>query len=167
MTETFSLAAALLLHEAGHLGAARLCGIPLRSCELRLTGAALTFDFSRSGYGREALVHLGGPLSGIASAASALLFFGGRAATFAGLSAVLSLVNLLPVEGLDGGGVLLCLLNRFLPPDAAWRIGKTLSALGILALWTAVLWMELRVRANLSLLLFMLGAMLHGFPMKE
>lgn len=167
MRETLSLLLALLWHEAGHLAAAKLCGTPLRSFELRFPGAAFTFDFSRAGYLREAAVHFGGPAAGLLAAWAAAAWFGGRASFFIGASLAAALVNLLPIEGFDGGGIVRCLLERFLPPDFAWRIGRAISVLAVLLLWAAVLWAELRLGANLSLLLFLTAVMLSVIPAKK
>lgn len=151
-----SAALAILLHEMGHLLTAKCLGIPVRSVAFRLTGAALTFDFSHTTYLREALVHLGGPGAGILSAAVASLLLGKRADFFAGLSLTLAAVNLLPVGGFDGGGLLRCLLSAVFLPDTVWRIGHLCSVTAVLVLWGAVLWIEMRMQANLSLLAFTL-----------
>lgn len=152
MNELFALTAALFLHELGHLAAAKILGIPLVRFRLSPMGGVMSFDFSRSTYGREAAVHFAGPLAGLLSAAVGWLilhdFF------FTGISVTLACVNLLPIRGLDGGGILSCLLNRFLSPETAWHIAEICSVGGILLLWTAVLWIELRVTANMGLLAF-------------
>lgn len=159
--------AAILLHEAGHLAAAKLCGIPLRAWEIRPTGLSLTFDFSRAGYLREALVHVGGPAAGLI-AASLSSVFGERAYFFSGLNAVLALVNLLPADGFDGGGILRCLLSCFLLPDTVWRIGRIVSAAGIGLLWAASVRIALRTSANPAVMLFPIGVMLAAaFPANE
>ena len=49
MSGLFALAAAVLLHEAGHLAAARVLGIPVRRGIGRIGGLRLVFDFSRVG----------------------------------------------------------------------------------------------------------------------
>ncbi len=151
-----SVATAIFLHEMGHLLTAAWLGIPVRSIAFRMTGAALTFDFSHTSYGREALVHLGGAGAGVLSAALATLLFGERAYHFAGLSLSLAAVNLLPVSGFDGGGILRCLLSIFFLPDTVWRIGHLGSVTAVLLLWGVVLWIEMRVQPNLSLMAFTL-----------
>lgn len=152
MSELFALICAIVIHELGHLGAARILGIPLVRFRLNPLGGVLTFDFSRISYGREAAVHLSGPLAGLVSGA-----VGGMLAKdcfFTGISVVLACVNLLPIRGLDGGGILRCVLSRFCNPDTVWRIGEICSVTGVLLLWSAVLWIELRVTANLGLMAF-------------
>ena len=156
MEKLFLLLAAVLLHEAGHILCAVLLNIPFSGLAVRPCGAVMTFDFSGTAYTREICVHLAGPGTGILSAVSALLVFGNKAAYFAGLSIWLAILNLLPVQGFDGGGVLSCLLSLFLTAETVYRVCRAVSVVTLFLLWTAVLWIELRVRAELTLLLFIL-----------
>lgn len=159
MNEIFALIAALGIHEAGHLLTAHVFGIRLIRFRISPVGGVLTFDFSSTGYLREAAVHFGGPLAGLIAGAAAAYFPG--TSFFSGISAVLAVVNLFPVRGLDGGGICRCVLSRFLLPDTVWRVCGILSAAGVLLLWTAVLWTELRVRANLGLAAFAAALLLN------
>lgn len=159
MSELFTLLAALLIHELGHLLAARALGIPLVRFRLAPVGGVMTFDFSGTAYLKEAAVHLSGPLAGLISGGIAAILSADP--FFAGISVVLACVNLLPIRGLDGGGILRCVLSRFLFPDTVWRICGILSAAGVLLLWTAVLWIELRVTANLGLAAFAAALLLN------
>ena len=147
---------ALALHEAGHLALSRLIGVPLISFSAKPVGFSMKFDFSRVSYLGEAAVHLAGPVAGVIGAVVALMIFRERGYTFFGISAVLSAVNLLPIAGFDGGGILFCILSSLFSPYTACRIFCILSGVSLLLLWAAVLWIELRVGANLSLLVFVL-----------
>lgn len=139
----------------GHLAAARLVGVPLVSFSVKPIGAALKFDFTGVSYAREAAVHLGGSVLGML--ASLLAVLGGAGGQFfCGISTVLSAVNLLPITGFDGGGILSCVLSSVLQPDTSARVSRAVSIVFLLLLWAAVLWIELRVGANLSLLAFVL-----------
>ena len=160
MTELILLLTAAVLHEAGHILCAVLLNIPFSGFVFRPCGAVMTFDFSGTTYFRELCVHLAGPGTGILSAVLALTVFGDAAVYFAGLSVCLAALNLLPIRGLDGGGALYCLLSPVLPPDCVCRVCRSVSAAVTLFLWTAVLWMELRVRAGISLLLFVVYMMI-------
>ena len=153
---------AVLIHEGGHIVASRIAGVPLISLTLKPVGVSMKFDFSRVEYLREAAVHLGGPIAGALTAVLALLLFQEKSITFCGISAVLSVVNLLPISGFDGGGVLSCVLSAIFLPDTAEKISRTVSYIFLLLLWAAVLWIELRVGANLSLLLFVLYFMVRA-----
>lgn len=160
MRELIFLLVALVLHECGHILAASILSIPVRSVNICAIGAAITFDFSRVGYAKEATVHFCGPLFGIVSGICAYLAFGEGAYYFAGVSIVLAAVNLLPIRGFDGGGILRNLLSLFLLPDSVWRICRGTSAVSVLILWTGILWIELRAGGNLGLLIFIIGILL-------
>ena len=140
----------------GHIVFAKLMGVPLVSFSVNPIGASMRFDFTGVGYGREATVHLGGSAAGMLAALLVVLVLGDVGHSFCGISTVLSAINLLPIKGFDGGGVLFCILSAILLPDTAERISRAVSRVFLLLLWAAVLWIELRVGANLSLLAFVL-----------
>ncbi len=149
----FPLVLAVLLHEIGHITAARLCGVPLVSLGWKGVGLSMQFDFSHVGYLKEALIHSGGAVFGVASAVVAVLL-GERYYTFAGISLILAAVNLYPLPVTDGGAIIRTVLSAFFLPDTAEKVTKAVFTLSLLALWSAVLWCELRVVPNLGLLLF-------------
>ena len=145
---------AALVHEAGHLGAAKLCGIPLRRGRGGTFGVRLTFDFSRAGYGREALVHLGGPAAGILAAVAAASSGGENGIRFACLSAAMAVFNLLPMEHTDGGGALACLCWSILKPGSAPAVLAAVSFAVRAALWLLSLRLALTEGPNVGLLFF-------------
>lgn len=151
---------AAVLHELGHVLCAILLNIPFSGLSLRPCGAVMTFDFSETTYFRELCVHLAGGGMGILSAVFALTVFGEAAVTFAGMSVCLTVTNLLPIEGFDGGGALYCLFAMFFSPNRAYTICRAVSIAATLLLWTLVLWVELRVRVRAALLLFVLYVMI-------
>lgn len=149
---------AAFLHEAGHLLCAALLGVPFFRLTLRPCGAVMTFDFSRTTYLRELCVHLAGGIFGMAAALIIWAIF--KNVTFLGITVCLTFMNLLPIEGFDGGGVLHCLTAMLLSPAMADAVGHAVSVAAVLGLWTLVLWVELRVRATVTLLLFVLYILL-------
>lgn len=160
MAEVVAVLLAMFVHEAGHILTARIFGIPCMAFRPNFLGAVMTFDFSRTTYLREAMVHLSGAVFGMASAVLARVMLGERADYYLGVTAVLSCVNLLPVAGMDGGAVLRCVLSQFLLPDTVDRAVRAVSVCTVVLLWTAVLWVELRVTANFGLILFVIGLMI-------
>ena len=156
MSQLFLSFLAILTHEAGHIIVAKLVGVPRPELSVNPIGITMHFDFSRVGYLREAAVHAGGPAVGMLGAIISILMFGENCITFCGISAVLSVVNLLPIRGFDGGGILSCALSPLFLPDTAEKISRAISLVFLVLLWAAVLWIELRVGANLSLLAFVL-----------
>lgn len=155
----FLLSAAV--HEAGHILTAKIFGIPMRFFRFCQNGAVMSFDFSHTTYLREAAVHLGGSLFAMTGAVLSVFLLGERAHFFLGISVVLSAVNLMPIRGTDGGACLKALLLTAFLPDTAEKISGIVSWCMWSVLWGAVLWIEMRVRANLTLLLFIIGFLLH------
>lgn len=153
------MTAAVLIHEGGHLAAARILGIPMRRGRGGAFGIRMSFDFSRSGWGREAAVHLAGPAAGMLTA---VLYRSDPA--FSVLNAGLAFVNLLPLHGFDGGGVLLCLLLSRTDPARAERLAALVSAAVRGLLWLAAVRLALLPEPDAGLLLFALGELCRSLP---
>ncbi len=150
MNGIISFAFAVILHELGHITAAKLLGIRKISFIPCGLGAVLTFDFSGCGYIRESVVHLSGGIMGLVTAAAGYIIFGDRAVLFCGISVLLAVLNWLPIEGLDGSASMKAILSIRLMPDTVCRIAAVISSITTVLLWIAVLWIELRIRANFS-----------------
>ena len=123
------VAAAALVHELGHIAAARSVGVGIRGMKLDIFGARLELGGLLS-YGREFWIAAGGPLANFLSVAvlypvQTLRVKEGME-LFLGASLVLGCVNLLPVGTLDGG--------RMLRSAVAWMAGDR-AAEGVLR-WT-------------------------------
>lgn len=141
---------AVCIHEGGHLAAAVLCGVPLSRLHVGPFGLRLTMDYSAVSYGRELCVLLAGSAAGCIAAWISSLY-GSSDAVFCNLA--LGGCNLLPVRGLDGGAAVETILSMYCLPDTACRITRALSFLTVVVLWTAALWVCLRVQVNAGLLL--------------
>ncbi len=158
MRELLLFLTAVVLHEGGHLLCAALLNVPFSRLTLCPCGAVMTFDFSRTTYFRELCVHLAGGVTGTAAALIVWKISGN--ARFLGITLCLTFMNLLPVEGFDGGGVLHCILSMLLPPATADAVCHAVSVAAVLLLWTIVLWVELKVRATVTVLLFVVYILL-------
>jgi Zn-dependent protease len=164
-----SLVFAVILHELGHIAAARALGV--RFCRLGLKRTGLSLITNEAGfpsYDDELICALGGPVAGALSALVArgigsllpcLLPF---VQEFIPLSLALALLNLLPLHGFDGARILTCFLtcpHRHLPslsPTDAARVVSLLSCLVLLLLWLLSVYLLLRRGSALSLYLFCL-----------
>lgn len=160
-----TVAAAVVLHELGHIIAAWGSGVKIRGLRLDLFGARMELEGLLS-YGQEFFVAAGGPLINLICVVGLFPLvknYGGEAITlFWGASAVLGGVNLLPVGTLDGG--------RMLRSGAAWlwgdRVavgllrGTTLFFLGIL--WLLAVYGLIRAGQMLSLFVFSLCLLLRS-----
>jgi len=143
--ELLPFLAAAAVHECGHLGAARLIGVKTRQLSTISTGLQLTFATESLSYGREIWILAGGSLAGLCS-----LGFVDSGSAYYTCALGLNLVNLLPIGGLDGGGILHCLLHHILEGDRADRWCRTVSLLFSIVFWLAGVWIVLRVRPNIS-----------------
>ncbi len=133
--DVWDIAAVLLpaaAHEAGHLLALWLLGLPVRSFRVDLQGLCIEYGGAAGAVGH-ALVAAAGPLAGLLYA-----FATSRAAAklgsdwlylTSGVSILLSLFNLLPALPLDGGHIVLHLGGALL----GFRRGHQLTgALGLI-----------------------------------
>ncbi len=160
------VAAAAVLHECGHIGAARLSGTPLRALCIDLFGARLHLGGLMS-YQQELWVAAAGPLANLISAAAVLLprirdlpavpeAIGEGKLLFPVASLGLAAVNLLPVRSLDGGRMLYCALAHTCGERAATVTLSITTALAVASLWLISAYALLRAGEMLSLFVFSL-----------
>ncbi len=151
------LAAAVAIHESGHILAARLCGIRLRELRLGLLGASLCPEGALFSYKKEIVLCLAGPMASLLSAALAFHLFAldGDGMFFLS-SLALGTLNLLPVKDFDGGRTLYALCCLAATERAAARILKISSFAVLFLLWSFSLYLLLRVGSSLSLFVFCL-----------
>jgi hypothetical protein len=69
-------------------------------------------------------------------------------------------INLLPIRGFDGGGVVSILFRLIFPLDVAEKFTHAVSILTVCFLFLCVVWIEVRVGANLELLFFLISVMI-------
>lgn len=167
MREIFLLLLAVSIHELGHLAAAKLSGVRNVSFALKSLGGVLSFDFSHTSFVSEIIVHLSGSVCGLISAAAAYAVFHESAIFFVGVSVSLSIVNLLPITGFDGGGILFSFLSIFLLPDDSYKICGIVSFVTSALLWAAVIWTELKLSVNLGLLCSTITVFLSQFRLNR
>ena len=151
LASAVAVLAAILLHESGHLIAAWACRVRIESLSLDVLGARLCTTGLLS-YGQEWLVAAGGPVaSGLAAALAFPLWAlrgypdGGILCLFAGASAVLGGLNLLPVGTLDGGRMLYCALACTLGERFASVALRVTGGACLFALWLFSVYALLRV----------------------
>lgn len=135
-----------VLHESGHL----LCLLALGERPRALTFSYYGVRLERSPCAawrglRELAVYASGPAANLAAALA--FFLVGRRLPGARLAAAVSLLmglfNLLPCRPLDGGNLLLCLVQERLPPAACERLSVCVSALTLLPLGASGVWLLL------------------------
>ena len=148
---------AALIHELGHLFAARALKIQIRSMRLGVFGAAIETNMLCCSYVKEAILALCGPLSNLITAGFVYLYFGvghRHALLFIVSSLLLAILNLLPAGSFDGGRIFSSLLYAALPHRTAARISEGLSFLVFFTLWSASVYFIMKTGAYLSLFIF-------------
>ncbi len=154
----FPFFTAILIHELGHILAAILCHVPFRGIRFFGMGIEIAFDFSSCSYVVEVFVHLAGSMFGLICGILWYRIF--QNTLFLGISFFLSVINLLPIRGFDGGGVVGVLFPLIFPLDVAEKLTHTVSILTVCFLFLCVVWIEVRVGANLELLFFLISVMI-------
>lgn len=141
---------AAALHEAGHFLFLRLAGARVQAVRLTLCGVGVAARLPRQTDGAA----LGLALSGCAANVLAALFCGlglhaAWAVRFSAVNAAVCAVNLLPLQGGDGGDVACFLLCRLLGEARGARAASALSVGCLLLAAAAVCWTLLRLRLYL------------------
>ena len=140
---------AALLHECGHLAAMFFIpGHAPREVSFTPFGIKISNSSLSEFAGGNGTVLAAGSVTNFLSAA---LTFGFLPA-FAGVSAVLGLLNILPVEGMDGGGILRLWLQRHMPESNAHRVVRRVSWATIVVLGLSGLTILLDTGYNFTLL---------------
>lgn len=148
--------AAALLHELGHVAAARLLNIPLRELRLSTLGARLVLQSGLLSYGAEWALCAAGPIFSLLGAAVAMLLRDTvpSAELFAMVSLFLGVLNLLPIRSFDGGRMADALLHRWMSERWADGILNASSFLCLFLLWASAVYLLLRAGEGISLLCF-------------
>lgn len=140
---------ASFLHEGGHIAALLLCGRCPREVAIGVCGVRLVPDERPLSYGRQALVLLAGPAVNLAG--GALLSLCGGNAVAVAAHVLLGGFNLLPIEALDGGQCLWCLIAMRWGGECAERVTRSVSAAVLLPLATVSFFLLLH-SGNVTLL---------------
>lgn len=160
---------AAAFHELGHLAAARLLHIPLRSLQLDLIGARLDVEDRLLSYGEEWLLCAAGPLFSLLLAALPVGLW--EICPFARLlscaSLLLGLLNLLPIRTFDGGRMLSAFLSSTVGDSVSARLLNACSFLFLFLLWSGAVYCLLRVGDGLSLLCFSMSLFSRFFEFSE
>ena len=155
-----ALVLAAALHELGHIFAARLFDIPLGELRLGAFGAAITPKYGLTSYKKELALVIAGPLVNLASA-SVIFAYADTTDSFLSLfgfaSLFLGMLNLLPIDDLDGGRFLRCAMLLKYPPDKVTRMCSSISFLLVFSLWILSVYLLLRLSLSLSLFTFSLS----------
>ena len=160
---------AAAFHEVGHLLAARLLGIPIRSLRLDLLGARMDTVGRMMTYGEEWLLAASGPLFSLLLSLG--LFFLWEISPFAKLLSCASLLlgglNLLPIRSFDGGRMLASSISYFFGERTSDYILRLTSFLFLFLLWAVSVYFLLLAGDGLSLFCFSMSLFSHFFAFSE
>ena len=160
---------AAAFHEVGHLLAARLLGIPIRSLRLDLLGARMDTVGRMMTYGEEWLLSAAGPLFSLLLSLG--LFFLWEISPFAKILSCASLLlgglNLLPIRSFDGGRMLASALSCFFGERVSDYVLRLTSFLFLFLLWAVSVYFLLLAGDGLSLFCFSMSLFSHFFAFSE
>lgn len=161
---------AVALHEAGHLLALLCFGCRVQGITLSFAGARIETKDPYLSYKKEARVFLAGPLAGLCGCLLTWVYlrihFTKGGMLFFSFNLLLSLFNLLPIKGLDGGSALFSLLCHYGEERAARRVASLLHFLSLGFLLSVSLWV-LEQEKNASLLLLTAALIAGGTKRKK
>lgn len=156
---------AVLLHETGHFLCLFLFDRRVQGFTLSLSGAQLVTASPYLSYKKEATVYLAGPLAN-AMACTVTTFFLRQSFTKSGVlffsfNFLLGILNLLPIKGLDGGGILYSLLCLYGEEHKARQITDFCHVLTLAGLTLFSIWLVMREK-NPSLLILSVSLWAEG-----
>lgn len=168
-----------LLHEMGHLIAAKLLGIHIKEIRIDFSGARICTEDHLFSYKKEIWLSISGPLVNflcfmaciavfinwgispeeLSRQICAFLFDGEQSCVgcigFFALSSFLQgAVNLLPIVTLDGGRMLFCFVAMIFGEAFATALLRSTSFIVALVMWTVSLYILLRVSSGLGIFVF-------------
>ena len=153
-----------LFHECGHLLAARLLGIPIRSLTFTLFGFRISLCSALISYRRELLLALAGPLFSLLLCAVTLpLPQSGFLSALRVATLSLGVLNLLPVRHFDGGRMLYAAISSVASPTVACRVISLSGAFVLLLLWAVSVYFLLLGGFGLSLFAFSFAVFCKSF----
>lgn len=164
--ELLTLFMIVFIHEMGHVCAALLNGVTVKSVQLLpFGGVAVIEDHGRLNAGREIAIAIAGPLQNGIMILIALLLqqLGGGSSAFLAYfiqaNAIIALFNLLPVLPLDGGKIVQAALSTLVPYyyTLLWSGRVSIAASGLVIGYALL---PLTAGAGLRLNLLMIGAFL-------
>ncbi len=147
--ELAAVAAALIIHELGHITALWLLGLHIKGFRVEVKGFCIDY-YGYTGALGHALAAAAGPLAGFAFAYAASKYGtelnNSTLCLSAGTSLILSVFNLLPVMPLDGGRIFAQLAYAIFGDRRGEQLSRMLSLLTALCLLASGVWLMFHER---------------------
>ena len=170
---------AAVIHEFGHIAAARALGIKIKDISFDYSGLRISIDERLTSYSAEFLLAAAGPASNLLSASAVALCIKisgrevlsvfeaahdfidvgspsveGVCAFFIIASCVQAIINLLPVKTFDGGRILNCMLARVFDERISNTVLSITSGVFVFILWAVSLYLMLKMSSGLGIYIF-------------
>lgn len=149
----FAVLSSVILHELGHTLMAGFFRKKPLSIRIMPTGISILLS-PASSYAEEFLIAAAGPLMNLLYALMCGLLPYGVGGTVRAVSILLLIINLIPIEPLDGGRILSSLLSPIFGAEFSARILNFFSLILLALLWMLSLYIFFYSGVNFTLLLF-------------
>lgn len=156
MQQLCACLAAATIHELGHIAASKLLGINLSHLKLDVLGARLTTRGKLCSYPALVALCIAGPAFNFICFCITLPLTDSSAwiQEFCLSSLSLGLLNLIPIEGFDGGRIVHGLLSMLFPLQTVDRVCVVIGFFSLLCMWLLSVWLLLRTGTSLTLFVF-------------
>ena len=160
-----------ILHELGHLIAAKACKVGIREMSVTILGARISLDGYYS-YFDEFIISLCGPLVNIICVILTAIYLryskmSNISYLFFSSSLSLALTNLMPIKSFDGGRMLQSILLKKFQISYANIIISATSFVTLFSLWSVSVYFLLRFNTSLSLFIFSISLFSNIFITKS
>ena len=151
---------AALIHELGHLFAAKIFKIKLTELKIDFLGARLMVSKNIISYSKEIALCAFGPIFNFLSAIIVYVTSNNfqadypRIRFFIFASVALGVLNLMPIKSFDGGRITEAALCFVLSPSSAKKAVEVLSFITVFLLWCLSVYFLLIYSSSLSLFVF-------------
>ena len=163
---TLMIFAAILIHEAGHIVAIGIIGGKIERIDITPFGLIIRRSRLISSYTNDFFVYISGPALNFIFALAflpCLSVHDNPMSLFAFQNLSFGLLNLLPVNSLDGGRAIESLILMNHDEEVARRCTKILSAVVLLCAWIAAIYFLLFTGSGISIFLFSFWLLLSVF----
>lgn len=145
--------AACIWHELGHLFFMKIRGVPVKRMVFYGAGIKIIPDklIDFTGFGTSFLVLIGGSGANFVLASVLWLINSPEARLFAAVNALIGTFNLLPLQYLDGGKIILLLIRRLCSYSAACLLERFFKWCNIFLIMAALIVFALLGKGNITL----------------
>lgn len=144
---------ACIWHELGHLIFMRICGIPVKRMVFYGAGIKIVPDklIDFTGFRTSFLILIGGSGANFALAAALCPINSPAARLFAAINALIGTFNLLPLQYLDGGKIILLLIRKLCSYSAACLLERFFKWCNVFLIMTVLIVFAFLGKGNITL----------------